>query len=106
MGQLIGMAKKGLIKAARVPAGWGFGLLPFVVGIYEMQGPTLDSEVAQLFEQYYQQGFARMMTKAPSVHRVIPVDRAVRVDMEIAPYESASAIIEANAAWAVVDCIC
>jgi Na+-translocating ferredoxin:NAD+ oxidoreductase subunit B len=106
MGQLIGMAKKGLIKAARVPAGWGFGLLPFVVGIYEMQGPTMDSELAQLFEQYYQNGFARVMNAQPSVHRVIPVDRAVRVDMEIAPYESASRIVEENSAWAVIDCIC
>lgn len=106
MGQLIGMAKKGLIKAGRVPGGWGFGLLPFVVGIYEMQGPTIDSELAQLFEQYYQEGLSRAMYHTPSVHRVIPVDRAVRVDMEIAPYESASAIVEANAAFGVVDCIC
>lgn len=104
--QLIGLAKKGLIKAERLPTGWGFGLLPFVVGIYEMQGPTLDAELAQLFEQYYQHGLARAMTTIPSVHRVIPVDKAVRVDMEIAPYESATAIVEANAAWAVIDCIC
>lgn len=106
MGQLIGMAKRGLIKAARVPGGWGFGLLPFVVGIYEMQGPRIDSELARLFEEYYQKGFAQAMTTAPSVHRVIPVERAVRVDMEIQPYESATAIVEANAAWAVIDCIC
>ncbi len=105
-GQLLGMAKKGLIKAARIPAGWGFGLLPFVVGIYEMQGPVLDTELAQLFEQYFQGGFGREMAIAPSVHRIIPVDKAVRVDMEIHPYESASALVEANAAWGVVDCIC
>ena len=103
---LISMAKRGLIKAARVPNGWGFGLLPFVVGIYEMQGPTMDSELAQLFEQYYRQAYATVMLAAPSVHRVIPVDKAVRVDMEIHPYESASALVEANQAWAVIDCIC
>lgn len=103
---LIGMAKRGLIKAARVPAGWGFGLLPFVVGIYEMQGPVLDAEFARLFEEYYRQAYAPAMLAAPSVHRVIPVDKAVAVDMEIHPYESASAIVEANQAWAVVDCIC
>ena len=101
MGRLIGMAKKGLIKAARIPAGWGFGLLPFVVGIYEMQCSTIDSELAQLFEQYYKQAFAPCHDgRGPSVHRVIPVDRAVRVDMEIAPYESATKLVEANAAWA------
>lgn len=106
MGQLIGMAKRGLIKASRIPTGWGFGLLPFVVGIYEMQGPTIDSELAQLFEDYYQKAFAKVMVTTPSVHRVIPVNRAVRVDMEIRPYESATEIIEENQAWAVIDCIC
>jgi Na+-translocating ferredoxin:NAD+ oxidoreductase subunit B len=106
MGALIGMAKRGLIKAARVPAGWGFGLLPFVVGIYEMQGPVLDAEFAQLFEEYYRQAYAPVMLATPSVHRVIPVDKAVRVDMEIHPYESASAIVDANQSWAVIDCIC
>jgi ferredoxin len=106
MGTLIGMAKRGLVKAARVPAGWGFGLLPFVVGIYEMQGAWLDSDFARLFEEYYQQAYASVMLAAPSVHRVIPVDKAVRVDMEIHPYESASALVEASQAWAVVDCIC
>ena len=106
MSALIGMAKRGLIKAARIPRGWGFGLLPFVVGIYEMQNPVLDSDFARLFEEYYRQAYAPVMLAAPSVHRVIPVDKAVRVDMEIHPYESASTIVEANQAWAVVDCIC
>jgi Fe-S-cluster-containing hydrogenase component 2 len=103
---LIGMAKRGLIKAARVPQGWGFGLLPFVVGIYEMQGPVIDSELARLFEEYYRQAYAPVMLAAPSVHRVIPVDKSVAVEMEIHPYESATAIVEANQAWAVIDCIC
>ena len=71
-----------------------------------MQGPTLDAEFAQLFERYYRESYNKVMLAAPSVHRVIPVDKAVRVDMEIHPYESATEIVEANAAWAVVDCIC
>jgi Na+-translocating ferredoxin:NAD+ oxidoreductase subunit B len=106
MGQLIGMAKRGLISAGRIPEGWGFSLMPFVVGIYEMQMPSIDSELARLFEQYYRESLGRLVGLAPSVHRVIPVDRAVRVDMEIAPYESATALVEANAAWGVIDCVC
>ena len=103
---LVGMAKRGLIKAGRIPDGWGFGLLPFVVGIYEMQGPTLDAEFAQLFEQYYREAYAKVMLAAPSVHRVIPVDRRCGSTWRFTPYESATEIVEANAAWAVVDCIC
>jgi Na+-translocating ferredoxin:NAD+ oxidoreductase subunit B len=106
MTNLVTMAKKGLIKVARVQSGWGFGLLPFVVGIYEMQGPTIDGELARLFEEYYRQVFGTVMAAVPSVHRVIPIDQAVRVDMEIHPYESAAEIVEHNEAWAVIDCIC
>ena len=32
-----GMAKRGLIEAGRTETGLGYGLMPFVVGIYEMQ---------------------------------------------------------------------
>src|SRR5512135_2922261 len=59
--QLKSMARRGLIKAARTPQGFGFGLLPFVVGIYENQQPVLDAGMARLFEDYYQQAFAGIL---------------------------------------------
>ena len=36
------MARRGLINAWRIEGGLGYGLLPFVVGIYEMQVESLD----------------------------------------------------------------
>ncbi len=105
--QLKSMARRGLIKADRHPAGGlGYGLLPFVVGIYEFQINRMDAELARLFEDYYQQAFGKTLTLTPSVHRVIPVNQTVRNDMEIHPYESAAAIIANSRAWGVVDCIC
>jgi ferredoxin len=103
---LKGMAQRGLIRAGRVEGGLGYGLMPFVVGIYEMQVANLDEELARLFETYYQSGFGKMLAVEPSVHRVIPVNESVRVDMEIHPYESAAAIIAGAQAWGVLDCIC
>jgi electron transport complex protein RnfB len=100
------MSKRGLINAGRVEGGLGYGLLPFVVGIYEMQVNTLDAEIAQLFEQYYQQSFGHILKIEPAVHRVIPVGESVQVDMEIRPYESAADIVSNAKAWGVVDCIC
>ena len=100
------MAKRGLINAGRIDGGLGYGLLPFVVGIYEMQVQSLDGELAQLFEDYYQQSFGNSLNIEPSVHRVIPVGESVQVDMEIRPYESASDIVRNAKAWGVVDCIC
>ncbi len=105
--QLKEMAKRGLITAGRAPAGGlGFGLMPFVVGIYEMQAGRIDGELARLFEAYYQRSYRRTLTQQPPVHRVIPVGQAVRSDMAVHPYESASEIITGSKAWAVTDCIC
>ena len=104
--QLKGMARRGLIKAGRASGGLGYGLLPFVVGIYEMQAGTIDAELARLFEDYYRQAFGGALSIRPQVHRVIPVQKTVRVDMEVRPYESAAEIVAACRAWGVVDCIC
>jgi H+/Na+-translocating ferredoxin:NAD+ oxidoreductase subunit B len=104
--QLKGMARRGLIKAGRGFGGLGYGLLPFVVGIYEMQAGTIDAELARLFEDYYRQAFGEVLAVQPQVHRVIPVQKTIRVEMEVRPYESAAEIVAACRAWGVVDCIC
>jgi electron transport complex protein RnfB len=104
--QLKSMVHRGLIKAGRAAGGLGYGLLPFVVGIYEMQGSTIDAELARLFEDYYRQAFGQAVAIRPQVHRVIPVQKSIRVDMEVRPYESAAEIVAACRSWGVVDCIC
>jgi len=47
-----------------------------------------------------------VLSTSPAVHRVVPVNETVRVDMEVRPYESAAEIVHAAQAWGVVDCIC
>ena len=100
------MARNGLIKAGRAEHGLGYGLMPFVVGIYEYQLARIDKEFAQLFEDYYRQGFTQGLAVEPAYHRVIPVNETVRNDMEVHPYESAAGIVENAQAWGVIDCIC
>ncbi len=101
------MARKGLIRAGKGDDGLGYGLLPFVVGIYENQtGNAMDAELAQLFENYYQRAFTQILTVQPAFHRVIPVGESIKMDMQVAPYESAAGIIEHAKSWAVLDCIC
>ena len=104
--QLKEMARGGLIAAGRAEGGLGYGLLPFVVGIYEAQVGRIDAELAALFEAYYRQAYGKMMAVQPPVHRVIPIGESVTTRLEIRPYESASEIINAVKAWGVVDCIC
>jgi electron transport complex protein RnfB len=100
------MARRGLIAAARSKEGIGFGLMPFAVGIYEMQAGSIDAELAQLFETYYRQAFGQALTMQPQVHRVIPVGESVRIDIDIHPFESAAGIVNNAQAWGVLDCIC
>ncbi len=100
------MARRGLIRAGRADKGMGYGLLPFVVGIYEAQVDRMDVEFARLFEDYYHKAFGQVATMAPAVHRVIPVGESVRMNMEIRPFESVVTIVENASAWGVLDCIC
>jgi len=100
------MTRRGLVNAGRVEGGIAFGLLPFVVGIYELQVGRLDAEFASLFEAFYQRSFGQMLAIQPAVHRVIPVGESVRMDMHIHPYESVTEILAGAQAWGVVDCIC
>jgi electron transport complex protein RnfB len=103
--QLKAMSRRGLVETGRKDGVLGFKLLPFVVGIYEMQVGTMDVELARLFEDYFQQ-FSQVLRVKPQVHRIIPVFETVRNPMEIRPFESASEIVNAMQSWGVLDCIC
>jgi electron transport complex protein RnfB len=100
------MARRILIRRGRTPFGVGYGLMPFVVGIYEGLLGRISAEQAQLFEDYYQQAFGQMLSIKPQVHRVIPIKESVPMDLAIEPYESATAIVDGAQAWGVMDCIC
>jgi Pyruvate/2-oxoacid:ferredoxin oxidoreductase delta subunit len=104
--RLKSMTRRGLIAAGRTETGLGYGLLPFVVGIYEMQVASLDAEMARLFEDYYRQAFGQILSVQPAVHRVIPIGESVKTGIEIQPYESAAEIVRSAQAWGVLDCIC
>ena len=104
---LISMVKRGLIDIKKMEGiGLAFRLIPFVVGFYERQNAKIDKEFAVLFEQYYREAFHRVMTVNPSVHRVIPVEKSIPVNIDVMPYEKASNYLEKAEAWGVLDCIC
>ncbi len=100
------MARQGLIGAGQTENGLGFKLIPFVVGIYENQGPTIDAELAALFEQYFLQSFGGILSIEPPVHRVLPVGESIKIGMEVQPFESVTSLIASMQSWGVIDCIC
>ena len=105
--QLHSMVKKGLIEIKREAGkGFVFSLMPFVVGFYERQNAKIDKEFAELFEEYYHEGFHQVMTIDPSVHRVIPVERTIPTNIDVMPYEKASTYLDEANSWGVLNCIC
>lgn len=104
--KLKSMARKGLISAGKAEGELGYKLLPFVVGIYENQLGNFTKEFAQLFEAYYQQAFSRLLKVQPAIHRVVPVNESIKMNMQVAPFESAAGMIEASQSWGVMDCMC
>jgi len=105
--KLIGMVKRGLIDIKREEGvGFVFHLIPFVVGFYERQNAKIDKEFAELFELYYHEAFHGTMLSQPSVHRIIPLEKAIPVDIDVMPYEKASTYLDQAQSWGVLDCIC
>ena len=104
--QFKGMSRSGLIEAGKKEGGLAFKLMPFVVGIYEMQLSRMDKEMARLFEDYFQSAFRQVMTVKPQFHRVIPVNETIKNTMEVRPFESAAEIVDKMQSWGVQDCIC
>lgn len=100
------MVRRGLVHATREGREFHFSLLPFAIGLYEFQGDRMDAELAELVEAYFQEAHPRMFAVNPPLQRVIPVEEAVPLGVEILPYERASEILDRAAAWGETDCIC
>jgi Pyruvate/2-oxoacid:ferredoxin oxidoreductase delta subunit len=104
---LRGMHGKGLIRSVKGQSGPTYSLIPFVVGVYENQLPRMDEEMAALFERYIvESGGGSTADGGTSVHRVIPVEQSVPLDLEVFPYERASELLDRANSWGVRDCIC
>lgn len=100
------MARRGLIYAGRRDRQLSFGIMPFAVGVYEEQLPRLDRELAEVFEEYFQEIHGGLGVYGPALNRVIPVAESVSAGVEVYPYEHATGLIENAKAWGVRDCIC
>jgi electron transport complex protein RnfB len=100
------MVAKGLIDIRRGEGEFAYALRPFVVGFYEGQLPRMDRDMADLFEQYYRESKGGILRDVPALHRVIPVEKAIPIEVKIHPYEKASELLEVAKSWGVRDCIC
>jgi ferredoxin len=100
------MVEKGLIRGKGDGDERKFGLMPFMVGIYESQLNRLDEEGALLFEEYYETFAKEVLSMTPSLHVVIPVEKSIPFEVQVFPYEQASQMLEKSKSFGVRKCIC
>ncbi|HUT82947.1 MAG TPA: 4Fe-4S binding protein [Candidatus Bathyarchaeia archaeon] len=101
------MHEKGQIHVWESDKGTKYGLYPFVIGIYEAQLHRMDAEFAQLFEEYCQKTRGNtLFTSKPPIQRVIPINRVIKTDLIIRPYNQAEELLKNAKSWSIRECIC
>jgi len=103
------MVRRGLIRVIDEEGQCKFGLMPWVIGVYEEQLLRMDEEFVRLFDEYLLGaglGWIEFFNYLPSIEKVIPVEKSIPVDVQIFPYEQASALLNNAKSFAVRKCIC
>lgn len=100
------MAQKGLVFRLRKDDKLEYAAAPFVAGIYEFQLGTIDRELAELFEQYFNESFDEAVAKGAAFLRPIPVKRSVDTALLVATYDDSRELVKKQQLIAVADCIC
>ncbi|HPA70964.1 MAG TPA: 4Fe-4S binding protein [Spirochaetota bacterium] len=85
-----------------------YALAPFVVGMFEMQGKKLTPALYLDTREYFLSGFAlEYLTTARPQMRVIPVEKSVTPELDVATYDEIRNIVaKAGNRVAVAECIC
>ncbi len=102
------MESKGQIRMTKSSKGEiKYGLLPFVVGVYEEQIHRMDPEFAELFEEYIQKCKGDILfSKKPAITKIVPVKSVIKTELEIHSYSQAEEMIMNAKSWGIRDCIC
>ena len=104
---LADMADRGLLFSLRKGEGVKYGAIPFVHGLFEFQVQRLGRDLAELVDEYWQEGFNQaILTSADYFLRTVPVNRAVEVTQQVAAYDDAREIIKKIKSIVVAPCIC
>ncbi|MHA1953242.1 MAG: ATP-binding protein [Candidatus Heimdallarchaeaceae archaeon] len=101
------MDSKGQIVTFFSEEGKKYALMEWIVGIYEEQLFRMDAEFAKLTDEYFKKAkHGGMMTSKPEIHRVIPVNKVIKTEIEVHPYEEVERFIDESKSWGIRDCIC
>ena len=100
------MAQKGLIFRVRQGDQVRYQAYQFIVGIYEWQLKSLDSEFSQMIEEYFPYFGMSLGPVTTKQLRVIPVESAVKALPGVTPYNKVRELVRQQDLIAVSECIC
>lgn len=101
------MAQKGLIFRSYKADTVMYSAAMFVVGIWEYHLNDLDPDLVRDVNEYLPHIMDKVWTKTDTKHmRVVPVSKSIVQDVEIASYEDAEELIQAQSKITVQPCIC
>ncbi|UCH20962.1 MAG: 4Fe-4S binding protein [Deltaproteobacteria bacterium] len=100
------MGEKGIVFRLRRGETIKYGAAPFMLGIYEFQLGRMDSEMAGMYEQYFEEAFLNSTTTVDPLMRSIPVNQSFEVLHPVATYEDSRAIVKSKKLIALAKCIC
>lgn len=102
------MERHGAIFVKMVDGQKHYALHPFAVGIFEMKVPTMNANFYMDARKYMYQSFgmAFLSTALPQM-RVIPVEKSVTPDLNIATYdEIRELVLQNDGRISVAECVC
>jgi ferredoxin len=101
------MARKGLIFSIEPEGGpILYQAVPWIVGIYEFQVNNLDERFIQDVNEYIRTRSKVLRPQPIPQLRTIPVQRGIKPQLEILPYERAGELVKAQEKLAVAPCLC
>lgn len=101
------MAQKGAVFAKEIEGVTHYALVPFVIGMYEMQLSRMTAGYYLDTREYVTKKFGiEYLTTAVPQMRVIPVEKSVTPEHNIATYDEIRALVEKTDNIMVAECIC
>ncbi len=100
------MADKGQIFKVDMGGVSIYKMLPWAFGIYEMQLPHMDREMAEMCEEFGKVFGRHFFDNKPQLMQVIPIEAEIEGKHEVLAHERVSNIIENSQAFMYFDCIC
>ncbi|NNF98830.1 MAG: 4Fe-4S binding protein [Desulfobacteraceae bacterium] len=100
------MAERGQIFSVELGGTRIYKMMPWIFGIYELQLPRMDEELALLARKYNPVFAQQFLDKKPQLMSVVPVEKTIGAEQTALPYEQVSHIIENGRDFQVSQCIC